>query len=396
MAIVRWAGNSFRFSTGEVIQTNQWDKKKQQCALRGGADALATNAVLQRVKSDVVSNFNEFKLQNGRVPTVDELKSTFKKDKRPTAPFEFFKAHVVKMTREMNPRTGKISVLGTRKHYNQVVNRFDNFQKSINRKITWKEIDLKFYRDFTTFCSEIPLSLNSVGATIKAIKVMLREADAAGYDVNPAYRSSAFKKITESSSRIALTIEDIQSLLLCVPSTPRLEELRDIFIFSCFTALRYRDWEKIPEMMRKSTGVVELSRQYKTSKPALIPVRKNMLPFAEKFARGFVHHRNFNSTVVVNRELKKVAFEAGLIEPIRQEITRGGVRVVTHVEKWKLVSTHTARRTFATLTYKSGYDAQSLSKLMGLHNENELRTYLKLGPVEEANRLRDHWDKLDA
>lgn len=393
MILCRWAGKTYKASTGEIVLSSGWDAGRQRMK-KTVPGAHATNAILANLETRMVESWNEFKFQTGRIPDVREFKSFLEKGNVQEGPMDYFKRFVQNARVEVNHRTGRVVAQATLLSYGQAYNRIAQFERE-RRKITWDGLDLDWYREFLTWCAQKELSVNTTGSTIKVLKVVLREAESEGYPVNPAYKSSKFKKVKEPSSRIALTTADIEKLVT-VELNGLMAELRDIFVFACFTALRFRDWEKIPEMLQRDVGMVELSRQYKTSKPALIPVRNSVMPLAQRFAEGFKYHDPFPRNVqTVDERLKVVARKAGLMEMVRQEITRGGVRVTTHVPKWQLVGTHTARRTFATLTYLSGFNGRDLAHIMGLSSENELRTYMKIGPVDEATRLRRHWEGLE-
>ncbi len=75
-------------------------------------------------------------------------------------------------------------------------------------------------------------------------------------------------------------------------------------------------------------------------------------------------------------------------------MTRGGKRVVITVEKWKLVSSHTARRSFATNLYKSNFPAISIMKITGHKTEKAFLKYIKVTPEEHAKLLAEHWNKI--
>jgi len=75
------------------------------------------------------------------------------------------------------------------------------------------------------------------------------------------------------------------------------------------------------------------------------------------------------------------------------EYQKGGLKVTEAKKKHELVTTHTARRSFATNVFKSGYPAISLMKITGHRTEKAFLLYIKVTPEENANKLMEHWNK---
>ena len=62
--------------------------------------------------------------------------------------------------------------------------------------------------------------------------------------------------------------------------------------------------------------------------------------------------------------------------------------------KWELVTTHTARRSFATNMYKSGFPTLSIMKITGHQTESAFLLYIKVTSEENATRLLEHWENI--
>ncbi len=91
----------------------------------------------------------------------------------------------------------------------------------------------------------------------------------------------------------------------------------------------------------------------------------------------------------INKYIKTVAEKAELNEMIKIEKVVGGKKKVEYTPKWKLVHTHTARRTGATLMYLSGMDIFDIMKITGHSTPLTLKKYIKadeLDVVEKINK----------
>ena len=96
----------------------------------------------------------------------------------------------------------------------------------------------------------------------------------------------------------------------------------------------------------------------------------------------------------MNDYLKEIAKKVDSLKvPVEVEGIKGGLKTTEQKQKWELVTTHTARRSFATNVYKSGFPAISLMKITGHRTEKSFLLYIKVTPEENAHKLLDHWNK---
>jgi integrase len=65
------------------------------------------------------------------------------------------------------------------------------------------------------------------------------------------------------------------------------------------------------------------------------------------------------------------------------------------ISEWiqSLVSSHTARRSFATNMYKSGFTSISIMTITGHKTEKAFLTYIRVTQEEHAKKLREHWQQ---
>ena len=74
----------------------------------------------------------------------------------------------------------------------------------------------------------------------------------------------------------------------------------------------------------------------------------------------------------------------GLYQDVREKMQR--------IEKYKLIHTHTARRTGATLMYLSGMDIYDIMKITGHSSPAMLKKYIKADQLEVASKIEDKYD----
>ena len=95
---------------------------------------------------------------------------------------------------------------------------------------------------------------------------------------------------------------------------------------------------------------------------------------------------------VINRYIKDIGKDAGLTEMVEIEKTQGGKAQMQRIEKYKLIHTHTARRTGATLMYLSGMDIYDIMKITGHSSPAMLKKYIKADQLEVASKIEDKYD----
>ena len=89
-----------------------------------------------------------------------------------------------------------------------------------------------------------------------------------------------------------------------------------------------------------------------------------------------------------NEYLKEVAKKAELKEKVHISITRGGITASTAYKKYKLVTTHTGRRSFATNNYNMGVPSLTIMAITGHKTEAAFLKYIKVTPKEQGIPLQ--------
>jgi integrase len=92
----------------------------------------------------------------------------------------------------------------------------------------------------------------------------------------------------------------------------------------------------------------------------------------------------------MNEYIKKVGEIAKINEMTMSSITRGGMIEKTTTEKYKLISTHTARRSFATNLFLADVPAITIMKITGHKTDKSFLRYIRISQEENANKLLNH------
>ena len=111
-------------------------------------------------------------------------------------------------------------------------------------------------------------------------------------------------------------------------------------------------------------------------------------PRVEKMLARNEGHSPQMSQVELNRGIKRVCMFAGIDQPVTTVIVKGGKQVRTTQPKWKLISSHCARRSLATNLVLQGLPERSVMLLTGHKHESSFATYVRLTKEENAAILK--------
>jgi integrase len=143
-----------------------------------------------------------------------------------------------------------------------------------------------------------------------------------------------------------------------------------------------------PEQIRD--GFIE-TKQVKTGDSVVIPIHPTVEKILKKYGGKLPPSLSNQKTNDHLKELGKLL--PSLQKTTTKTFTKGGVKVTETYHKWELVSSHTARRSFATNEYLAGMQTVTIMAITGHRSEKSFLGYIKLTPNEHAKLLKSHWDK---
>lgn len=262
-----------------------------------------------------------------------------------------------------------------------------NFENKKKFKLTFENIDLGFYNKFLEYqTADLKQSPNTIGKMITNLKVFLREAYEEGKTANNVFTHRKFKTINFQSDTVYLDWDEIKEMqALNLITSPRLERVRDMFVIGCYTGLRFSDLVRIgPNNI--NDGMIELKQQ-KTGGVVFIPITNDVLTLLEKyeFKMPKISNQKFNDY------LGKVAENCELLKKEITTVTiKGGIKTPVTKPKHDFVSSHTARRSFATNEYKAGdLTVNEIMAITGHKTEKAFYKYIRETSKGTAERIKE-------
>lgn len=273
--------------------------------------------------------------------------------------------------------------LGTIKNYLGLSVQLKNFDKT--EKLKFEDLSIAIYNELIQHCNKCHLSKNFTGRLIKQLKVVCQAALDEGIHQNPVFRDKRFETLSEKVMNIALTESELNSLfLLDLSNKPGLGIVRDIFLIGCYTALRWSDYSKINPDHIIDNRIVLI--QQKTKEKVIVPIKPQLENILSKYPKGIpkIAEQTFN------RKIKEIAKLAGINTVISMKETKSGVTEIVQYFKYQLISTHTARRTGATLMFKSNIPTLAIMKITGHKTESSFMKYICISEEENASILENN------
>ena len=295
------------------------------------------------------------------------------------------------------------------------LDQFTKFQKETRHQYDFDDINMNFYYAYTAHLKKKGYSINTYGKCIKELKTIMAAAESEGYHTNHVWRDKKFKGTRVEVDSIYLTKDDIDAMMALDLSKDPVgyEQARDIFMIGVWTAQRISDYNNIhkedfntltknvmkeepdpenPGQMKAWIEKQEITylnvRQQKTGAKVAIPCNSQLKSILEKYNYQVPHLAD----QVINRYIKEIAQRAGLTELVEIETTKGGTPKKEKIEKYKLVHSHTARRTGATLMYLAGVDLYDIMKVTGHASPKMLKKYIKADSLEVVEKLTDKYE----
>jgi integrase len=94
----------------------------------------------------------------------------------------------------------------------------------------------------------------------------------------------------------------------------------------------------------------------------------------------------------LNEYLKDICKQVkSLNVPIYLTEIKGNIKVEKEYKKYEKVSTHTARRSFATNLFNEGFPTHLIMKVTNHKTESAFLKYIKIAPKDSAKLLKLHW-----
>lgn len=244
----------------------------------------------------------------------------------------------------------------------------------------WEDIGGDWYYRFIQRADALGYSSNYKSTLVAKVKTVMNEGLVRGYHDNRDFK--VMKTAYKTADNIALTQSEVDALWGAELSGVR-ARARDCFIVGVYCAGRFQDYSQLSED-NVSDGKLRYT-QRKTGESVVIPCSPRIL---EVFARNGGRCPRV-SEQEVGREMKKICEDLGgsFLSTVEIRKSAGSRIVIEKKRRCDMVSCHTARRTGASLLYKSGVPVRVCRFLTGHTTDSMFLNYVKVSKEEGADLL---------
>jgi integrase len=398
--VIRYNNQKLVYPTKLTIHPKNWNVDTQTARkTKHFFNADNFNTDLENIINNAKYVFLNFKVEHQREPSIIELREILNDNNESMQVNETLLSFVDKVIEQTkirtNDRTKKPISKNTIKVFNQCKRLLTEFHKTI-RKIDFVNIDLDFYHDFKEFMIKKEYAPNTISKHIGTLKTILNEATDRGINSNLAFKSKRFSAPKVEVDSIFFNDTELDEIYnINLSEFPRLDRARDLFLVGCYTGLRFGDWSIKPESIKGN--YIEVLTE-KTNEIVLVAIHPKVKAIMTKY-EGL--YSNSLPPSIANQNMNLYLKEVcGMIDCLKVDINKttkkGNLTINETIEKHKLVTTHTARRSFATNLYLQGFPTINIMKLTGHRTEKSFLKYIKITPTDNAKSLELHWNKLNS
>lgn len=260
-----------------------------------------------------------------------------------------------------------------------------NFHTFENTVQQWRpkqtiEMSREDAASFMEYCYGCGLINATVQKFMKQLRWVLRTAAESGIcapsdalNFHPRYR-------TESENEVVyLSKDELQSIIdLDLSGCPHLDRVRDVFLFCCFSGLRYSDVAKLQRSDIHSNHFRVVTK--KTSDALTIELNRTTAAILEKYNSG--NPESLALPVISNQRyneyLKELGRIAGIDQPVRRVWWVRSERHEETVPKWQVLTSHCGRKTFVVSALTLGIASEVVMKWTGHKDHETMKPYIAI------------------
>lgn len=400
------SGVSIFLYTGRSIETDHWDKKK--CFVRSYVGKSTTTLLIQRLKEleiDILILLDQYKNGKLKMSFIDLQAKLFALVERPDRKANTYDKvqsinketllgfidHFVQECESgvrLSPKRQKLkpSSIGSYKTTKGYLLKFQEYSKKVLTLKDFLQSDIDKFSDFLIIDEEFALNTHA--------KAMMDLLQIFKYAVKlkkiPAVKmvELEFDTHREETDSIYLTEDEILQLLEIKDfDDPVHEQVRDVFVVGCFTAMRFSDYSTIdPSAIRNNR--LEFV-QKKTGGKVTIPIHPVVNTILKKY-------NNVLPKVPKNNEFNRIIKLVGeklpcLHVPFTKQVTYARELKELIDMKYNYLQTHTARRSFCSNEFLKGTDIPTIMSISGHKSYKNFLRYVKASREEHADKLEMIW-----
>jgi len=401
-------GRSFDItcSTNLSVDPSQWDSKKSNYKnLSSISDRVKKQAKFEKLKIGILEAYNDSFMMGDIIDknwlnnAVSSYFNRPKQEKRLSIEkhYVYYSDFALWWIENKAPKckTDKNKMLSKRviMQYQSFLKIWKSFEGQKAYKI--QDVSNEILDQFTTFMTSKDYASNTTKRQIARAKFFISRAKTEGIKTDPTYQDRVFvEKDQEEIDHPYLNEKEIDSVYdLDLSNDLSLDNIRDNAIIGLWTGLRISDFNKNLDISNIDGDYIRIKTQ-KTGAWVTIPLHPQVRKVIKK------RHGNLpvkTSDKHFNEQIKVICMLAEIDQQIKggvivvDEKTKEKRKVYGLHKKYKLVSSHICRRSFASNLF-GHISNRDLMNICGWAKEDMMLHYIKKTKTESADELKKYWN----
>lgn len=362
-------GATTQFSSKLEVNPEAWDQKSQRAIAE---PYMYMNQEIVNIRNKIQKIYFDLSHKFQYVSTLRLKQSYLSNNREMYITYQFEQQLKIFRTPEGRPISSN-----TKSIYVRTLNRLLSFLKKKYKKvdILIYEIDYSFLEEYYSFLRrEYSISHNSASKYMKKFAAIMNYAHKIKLlQVNP-FDLYTFRE--EKTYKPCLTEPEVELIAGKILSIGRLDRIRDIFIFCCYTGLSFSDVFKIKlsDLEDRGDNYWLIFPRIKTGILSEIPLIDIPMKIIKKY------HSKFPKTK--NRDIP-------IFEKLSNQKTNAYLKEIADVcGISKNLTFHIARRTFATMALDNDVSIESISKMLGHSSIRTTERYITISNVKVGREMK--------
>lgn len=366
---VKSEGKRFIYSVGISINPENWSKRSRMPKAKAGGAAFELRQISNKLNRYIeelhicIKNLEIDKINITRARLKAHFDSVFKE--------ENFKTD--NLIEKLNLFIIELQKIGKSKKAS--IDKYIYLKKKLikyNANLKTSDINKGFMIDFVSFLRNYyQLTDITLNRNIGFLKTFIKWLIDSGVNIDSSYKKIIVS--TRDADHVSLSFEQVETLS-SLELNNTLDKYRDLFLIGVYSGQRFSDYT----VFKKSdvmNGRIE-KRAEKTDYKSFIPIAKKLKKLLDKYDWRLpkVSNQKFN------KNIKEICKIAGFDNEVTRTKFQGNKKIEEIKPFYECVSSHTARRTFITLSADKKVPDHVIMAICGIRLAATLKTYKKINP----------------
>ena len=371
-----------RYSTKIKIDRSEWDLLNQRPKVKRGSIGSA-NRKINDVLNEYQSAFNILKDKHKKSLTKEIVKSVFDKHFHLAQTVEaltysdYFTIYINQLKESQSVKKDSWQ------KYTRIHTAILEMQKQNRTTYNLQSFDLDFFNSFIIYLrKDKQISDNTLKRKLGFFKTFLNWCVKNSYAVNMSFKSVSIKG--RETSHISLTDQDLKTLE-AIELSETLSYFRDLFLIGCYSGQRYSDYSRFDKKYINGDSIV--IRAKKTGQFSYIPLNPKLKRLLEKYDWKLL----LISSQKFNQKIQMICKSAGFTDVIQADKFFGNRKESKDLPRWKLIGSHTARRSFITLSAQRNVPRSIIMQATGIKSLKTLDNYIRFDNDKMNEEIFKAW-----